>query len=253
VLEMLFVAGAIGLGAFFHTAMGFGSAIIAMPLLSLMLPVAVAAPAQTLVAIGIVGTVLYINRQELHVREAFTLIAAGAAGLPAGLLLIHFGAPAIVTTILGVSLAGYAVFALFIEPRLPAKPDAAVDETRELHRWGSYFAGFCAGTMGAAYATNGPPVVVYGAIRRWPKPRFRSILQTFFLVNNILIACGHAATGLHNAESLRIAAFGVPGAMLGMLLGTYADRRINHETFRPLLLWVILGLGVLITGQSLRN
>jgi len=251
VTEMLFVALAMGCGAFFHTAMGFGSAIIAMPLLCLMLPVAVAAPAQSFVAIGIVASVLYFNREELHLREALTLIVAGAAGLPAGLLLLHFGAPGIVATILGLSLTGYALFALFIEPRLKEKP--LTNKTRELHRWGAYFAGFCAGVMGAAYATNGPPVVVYGAIRRWPKPQFRSILQTFFLVNNIIIVCGHTATGLLNAQSLKIAAFGVPGVILGIVIGRRADRLMNPETFRPLLLWAILCLGVLITGQSLRD
>jgi len=248
--EMLLVALAMGFGAFFHTTMGFGSSIIAMPLLALMLPVSIAAPAQTFMAVWIVLFVLYMNRQELRFREALTLIIAGAVGLPFGLLILHWGAPAIVSTIMGLILAAYAAFALFIEPRLQDQPVHA-NRDSELHRWGSYIAGFAGGVLGAAYATNGPPVVAYGAIRRWPKQQFRSILQTFFLVNNVIIVGGHTATGLLNADALRIAAYGSPGVILGMLIGARVDKRIDAEKFRPILLWVILALGILIVAQSL--
>lgn len=248
--DFFFIAMAMGLGAFFHTTMGFGSSIVAMPLLGLLMPVSIAAPAQTFMAVWIVLFVLYMNRQELHVREALTLIIAGAVGLPFGLLVLHWGAPAMVSTIMGLILAAYAAFALFIEPRLADRPVHA-NRDSELHRWGSYMAGFTAGILGAAYATNGPPVVAYGAVRRWPKQQFRSILQTFFLVNNVIIVGGHTATGLLNADAFRVVALGAPGVILGTLAGARIDKRINAEKFRPILLWVILGLGVLIVVQSL--
>jgi uncharacterized protein len=35
--------------------------------------------------------------------------------------------------------------------------------------------------FGGAYGMNGPPLVVYRAMRRWSPPHFRAILEGYFL------------------------------------------------------------------------
>jgi uncharacterized membrane protein YfcA len=37
--------------------------------------------------------------------------------------------------------------------------------------------GFCAGIMGGAYGMNGPPLAIYGAMRRWSAQHFRATLH----------------------------------------------------------------------------
>ena len=57
-------------------------------------------------------------------------------------------------------------------------------------RW-AYPAGFIAGCLGGAYNTAGPPVIVYGSLRQWPKEEFRAVLQAFFFVNAVFTVASH--------------------------------------------------------------
>ena len=42
--------------------------------------------------------------------------------------------------------------------------------------------GFFAGILGGAYNTNGPPVVIYGSLRKWSPATFRATLQGYFFM-----------------------------------------------------------------------
>ena len=43
---------------------------------------------------------------------------------------------------------------------------------------------------------NGPPLVIYGALRRWSPQYFRATLQGYFLPATLAGLIGYAATGL---------------------------------------------------------
>ena len=69
------VALTLPLGALVQTVAGFGSALVAMPVLTQMLGVQVAAPVQALLGLLTTVTVLYRNWGGLRWREAFLLSA----------------------------------------------------------------------------------------------------------------------------------------------------------------------------------
>src|SRR5262249_725178 len=56
--------------------------------------------------------------------------------------------------------------------------------------------GLGAGVLGGAYGMNGPPLVVYGTLRRWSPGRFRATLQGYFLPASLLGMAGYWAAGL---------------------------------------------------------
>ena len=57
--------------------------------------------------------------------------------------------------------------------------------------------GFIAGVTGGAYGMNGPPLVIYGAMRRWSAQHFRATLQAYFLPASASIGMvGYWLTGL---------------------------------------------------------
>ncbi|MFQ5856424.1 MAG: hypothetical protein ACE5LU_12350, partial [Anaerolineae bacterium] len=78
----------------------------------------------------------------------------------------------VVKRLLGLILIAYACYTLAhpVTPRLSSR------------RW-VYPVGFVAGCLGGAYNTPGPPVIVYGSLRQWPKQEFRAMLQAFFCLN----------------------------------------------------------------------
>ena len=115
---------------------------------------------------------------------------------------------------------------------------------------GTVTVGLTAGLLGGAYATDGPPLVVYGAVKGWPKESFRSILQAVFLVDGVLIVVCHGAGGLVSADVLTYSAYGVPGMLVGLGAGMWLDRRINHERFHKILLVFMVLLGVALIARA---
>ena len=51
--------------------------------------------------------------------------------------------------------------------------------------------GFCSGILGGAYGMNGPPLAVYGSLRRWSPQHFRATLQGYFLPASIIGMAGY--------------------------------------------------------------
>lgn len=56
--------------------------------------------------------------------------------------------------------------------------------------------GFVAGIMGGAYGMNGPPLAIYGSMRRWSAQHFRATLQGYFLPASVLGMAGYWLKGL---------------------------------------------------------
>jgi len=82
VLTVLFLATLI------RSAFGFGEALVAVPLLALVIPVEVAAPVAVLVSVTVAGLVLLQDWRDVHPGSAGRLIVATMFGIPLGLLLL---------------------------------------------------------------------------------------------------------------------------------------------------------------------
>jgi uncharacterized protein len=73
-----------------RSTFGFGEALIAVPLLSLRLPLRTAAPLAVLVSITIAMVIIGQDWRKVHVRIAGGLVASTVFGIPVGLLLLTF-------------------------------------------------------------------------------------------------------------------------------------------------------------------
>ena len=87
--ESLIVCGVLFLAALARASLGFGDALVAMPLLALMFPARVAAPIVALTAIVTAGTILIRDWKSVTLRAGFLLTFAGLAGIPLGVWLLR--------------------------------------------------------------------------------------------------------------------------------------------------------------------
>ena len=245
-MMFLLIAGIFALGSCIQTIAGFGSALVIMPILTQFIGVKPAASVMALVGATVTLTVLYQNRKGLRWREAGRLLVGSVAGVPLGVLALRYLPPSPVMALLGVVLLAYGVYML-AAARSTAGPVVAALPSRRIT---SAMVGFCSGVLGGAYATDGPPLIIYGSAKKWPKESFRSILQACFLVNGILIITCHGAGGLVTGEVLTYCAYGVPGMAAGLVIGTLLDRRINHALFHRLLVWLILILAAALLARA---
>ena len=230
---IMIMAAIVFFAAFVQSISGFGFALIVMPLLSLAMGLQTAAPLVALAALTLYTINLIRYRQAVDVRRVLRLGVACALGVPVGLWALANVDESIVKLLMGLVLVAYAAYKL-------SSPAALHLRSR---RW-AYIAGFIAGCMGGAYNTPGPPLVVYGSLRQWPKDEFRATLQALFFINGVLTVSSHYAARRLTADVLTFYAYAVPAFLLGVLAGSRVDAKLNRDRFRTIVTVMILVLGL---------
>ena len=232
------VASILFLSAGVRSAFGFGDALIGVPLLALVMPVTVAAPLSVLVSITIAALVLAQDWRHIHLRGAANLLLATIFGIPIGLFLLTHAPQAVVKAVLGVLITAFSLYSI---------------RSHHAHlshdRWAWPF-GFVAGILGGAYAMNGPPVAIYGSLRRWSPSQFRATLQGYFLPASIVAMFGYWAAGLWTPAVTRFYVLSLPGVVIAALAGRLAIRRVSAERFTAYVYAGLLVVGVVLLFQS---
>src|SRR5262245_8827945 len=103
VLIVIFLATVI------RSAFGFGEALVAVPLLALVIPVEVAAPLATLVSITVAGVIVLQDWRKVRVRSAVLLVLSTFLGIPVGLLLLTAVDESLVKAILAIVIIAFSV------------------------------------------------------------------------------------------------------------------------------------------------
>ena len=236
---MALVLAVLLFATFIRSAFGFGEALIAVPLLALLMPVEVAAPVAVLVSITVAGVVLAQDWRKVHFRSAGWLLLATLFGTPLGLLMLTAVPGQIVKAILGVIIISFSAYSLLCRKRSELESD----------RWAPAF-GFAAGVLGGAYGMNGPPLVIYGTLRKWTPQHFRATLQGYFLPASMAGMCGYWIAGLWTPTVTRYYVTSLPLVVAAIFLGRVVNQRMNGHSF---LLYVHGGLiliGALLLVQT---
>jgi uncharacterized membrane protein YfcA len=218
-----------------RSALGFGEALIAVPLLAFVLPVEVAAPVAVLISITVAAVVVAQDWRHVHLRSAAWLVSSTVLGIPLGLLLLRNVSESVVKATLGVIVAGFSASAL--------RRRGAYELTNDRLAW---LFGLSAGVLGGAYGMNGPPLVVYGALRRWSPEHFRATLQGYFLPASLIGMVGYWAAGLWTPSVNRYYLLSLPGVLLAIPLGRAVNRRLDVDRFL-----VYVHAGLLASGVGL--
>lgn len=226
-----------------RSAFGFGEALVAVPLLALFLPITVAAPVAVLLSITIAAEVVAQDWDKIHLRSAGWLVGFTLLGIPLGLLLLTRVHEQAVKAVLAVLLLAFSGSSLF-----GGRPP---ELRRDSRRWLAG-CGFCAGVLGGAYGMNGPPLVIYGAMRRWTPQHFRATLQGYFLPASLLGMAGYYFAGLWVPAVTHYYFISLPVTLPTIFLGRWMNHRMRGDAF---LRYVYLGLiciGVALLTQAIR-
>jgi uncharacterized membrane protein YfcA len=237
---LLEVAAILTAATFIRSAFGFGQALIAVPLLAFVIPIEVAAPTAVLVSLIIAALILAQDWRQVHMRSAGWLVLSTLAGMPLGLWLLTSLDGTSVKLILSAVIILFSAYCLLQRRLVELKDDR--------HAW---VFGFGAGILGGAYGMSGPPLVLYGALRRWSPPHFRATLQGYFLPANLLSLAGYGLTGLWTGDVTLYSLWALPGCLVAMVLGRIANRHMNGQAFLRYVHYGLIGTGILLLGQAL--
>src|SRR5215510_7631062 len=144
--RILITAVLLSLCAFMRAAVGFGEALLAIPLLSMLMSISTASPVVTLAGLTMSLSLLVVNRETVDFPSARRLIAASLVGIPFGVVLLHMAPERVVKGVLGLGLVVYGVYNL-LTPGVPAVH-------HEKYAWPF---GFLAGVLGGGLQHQWPP------------------------------------------------------------------------------------------------
>ena len=97
---------------------------------------------------------------------------------------------------------------------------------------------------------NGPPLVVYGSLRRWTPERFRATLQGYFLPASLLGMCGYWLTGLWTRAVTGYYLWSLPLVVAAVFLGRAINRSMTSHVFLRSIHIGLLVVGTVLLGQS---
>jgi uncharacterized membrane protein YfcA len=232
---LLAVAFVIFLAILIKAIIGFGEALIAVPLLTLIVGLQSAVPLVGLMGTIITAIVVIQQWRDVDFRSTWQLVLGSALGIPAGLILLKTVPAEWMMHGMGILLVIYAIYTL-VAPQWEGLRHPA---------W-VYIFGFFAGMLGSAYNTSGPPVVIYASARRWSPGQFRATLQGCFLPMSLMVIFSHAVSGLWTPTVLLMFVLILPVILIAFGAGTYASRYIPANQFARLVRVGLAVLGVML-------
>src|SRR3954454_3054291 len=109
---LVWVLAVIFLATLIRSAFGFGEALVAVPLLALLMPVEVAAPLAVLVSVTVAVVILLEDWHKVHLGSAWRLVLSTLFGIPLGLLLLKAVPEPVVKAVLAVVIFAFSAYCL---------------------------------------------------------------------------------------------------------------------------------------------
>lgn len=223
------------LAGFVQGLTGFGSALVAMPLLSLIIDIKTAVPLCMLCSVLITSTLALQLKDHVSLRKILPLSVGSIPGILIGVTLLKAVDSTIIKVMLGLLIAAYSLYSLAVKTK-----------KRRLHPAWSLLAGFLAGAIGAAFSAGGPPVIIYTTLNDWNKHEIKATLTGFFLINSYLVSIVHGLSGVTTNQVLIYFAIAAPLVLTGTLGGGYLFRFMRGSRYRQAISVFLLIMGIIM-------
>jgi len=233
ILQLLLAALIVLVAFFVRGIAGFGSGLIAIPLLAQMLPLSVVVP--------LVGLLDYLaasshgvkHRKAISWQDILPLLPFTVGGVLTALYLFHTLDAELLRKALGGFIVLYAFYTLL--SRGPGFRGS---------RWWALPAGGFGGLIGTLFGTGGPFYVIYLRLRHLEKTAFRATIATVFLIDGSSRIVGYFFSGFYTGETMYLLAAALPVMIVGMYLGGHIHTTISQRNFQR-------GIGILLVGSGL--
>ncbi|MDH3703624.1 MAG: sulfite exporter TauE/SafE family protein [Alphaproteobacteria bacterium] len=235
---LAFCAGAVFVAAVIRGFTGFGSSLMWVPSLSLVLPPVAVVPITFLLEAAASMHLLPSVRKQSDWPSLWRIWLGAAVGVPAGLYIISV-VPADVTRAAVAVTVIAAASLLWRGVRLKAVFNGAQVT----------LVGGAAGLLTGSVGIPGPPVFLYFLSAPLDIAVSRASIITFLLGAGVLGSIFAAVQGLLGVDSLVRAAMLLPLVLGGNYLGAHAFGRADPERARRGALVVLMTIGAVLLGR----
>jgi uncharacterized membrane protein YfcA len=211
---------------------GFGSGLIAVPLLTLIASVTTVVP--VVVSLDYIGSASQSFRNLGHIawREQVVLVPSMLIGIGAGLWLLTELPTWVLARVLAVFVIAFGIYQL-----LPFRPARA-------SRLAALFCGILGGLLGTLFGTGGPFYAIYLNLRGLDKDAFRATFALNFLIDGGVRLIAYVAMGLYRREMLSHLLVALPIVGAGLYLGGRIQTGLSQRTFMQMISLLLLASGV---------
>ncbi len=215
---------------------GFGSTLIALPLLAHLLPLKFVIPMIVLLDFSAALKIGTQFRADISRRELAYLLPFMVIGMVGGVFLLIKLPARVLLFALGIFVCGYGVYAA-----------RGKEPTLALSRAWSLPSGIVGGIFSSLFSSGGPLYVIYLTARGLDKSQLRSTMSAIFVVTTATRIVLFALSGLYGQDGVLLTA-----ALLFpvMLAGLYIGNRLHLNLPRTRVLQFVGGL-LVISGASL--
>ena len=179
-------------------------------------------------------------RQALNWRSIWPLVLGTTIGIPIGVILLNHINPVYLRFGVGVLLVLYTIYGLvkpaFSAMKIGTGPDIAI--------------GIVNGLVGGLTGFGGVVSTISCQWRGWTRDVQRAVFQPVLFAAFVVISISMVITGAFTPETLKLYGLGFPFMLAGLWSGFKLYGTIDDETFRKVVLVLLLvaGLSLIVTA-----
>lgn len=219
--QLIAALAVVGIAYVVRGIAGFGSGLIAMPLLLLLLPLTIAVPLVVILDYAASAAQGVRDRRAIEWREIVRVLPTAMVGVAVAFWLFKIVDADWLIKILAVFLIGVAIYQL--------RSDG---NGRRISSLWALPAGAFGGLVGTLFGTGGPFYVAYLHGRQLDKVAFRATFSTIFLLDGASRIVSYALAGFLNERFFGILLCLAPMMALGIFVGRRLHADIGVVTFR---------------------
>jgi uncharacterized membrane protein YfcA len=180
-------------------------------------------------------------RQALNWQGIWPLVLGTTIGIPIGVMLLNHINPVYLRFGVGVLLVLYTIYGLAKPAFRPMKIGAVAD----------IGIGIVNGLVGGLTGLGGVVSTISCQWRGWTRDVQRAVFQPVLFAAFVVISISMVITGAFTQETLKLYALGFPFMLAGLWSGFKLYGRIDDETFRKVVLVLLLIAGLSLIGTAM--
>ena len=238
------MAGIVFGAAALQRVVGFGFALLAVPLMAFVVPTKSA-----VVIVFLNGTVTSAwlagrLRRSIEWPTARRLGVGALVGAPLGVVILSMVPAGTLRLVLGVTTTSAAIW-IIVSARLAPFEGALPRRTT------TFAMGLLSGIINTSLATSGPPLVYELRRTGFRDDRFRATISAVFLVSNVVGLPLLAVAGLVTTFDLGLGATSLAPCVVGIAAGTWIGDRMRPPHFAWAVDILLLATGALTIAKAL--
>ena len=212
---------------------GFGSGLVAIPLLALILPLSVVVPVIALLDFLASMTHGLGSHRVIKWREIATLLPFSLLGIVLSIYVLKTIDPHVLQQSLAVFVIAYALLSL-----RTGKTRRRVSRLWAIP-WGAF-----GGIVNSLFGTGGPFYVIYLKLRNLGMAELRATIAMILLLDGFGRLVGYSTAGFFNSTALILVAAGIPIGALALYVGGNIHTTLNARVFQT-------GISILLLTSGL--